>query len=197
SPSHRSVSPSVPRPVDKVVLGEFSLDSDEEDVQVLRVAEKFTPRGACVIPIHNDIALLKLATPARLSDTVSPLRLAGHCDHFPPGTPCVITGWGRTQGNHTENSPTLRQAVLPLVSKADCKTYWGDDVTGEMICAGGSGTAPCINDSGGPLVCQKGGVWTQVGIVSWGSRECETDKPAVFTRVPAFECWIKETMGAN
>ncbi|XP_048210687.1 chymotrypsinogen B2-like [Perognathus longimembris pacificus] len=269
---------------DKVVAGEYDLDSDEEDVQVLDIEQVFTAPDASISPVHNDIALLKLASPARFSDTVSAVRLAGHCDHFPPGTPCVLTGWGQTllpartrcapgsaapgreagpcalttppppssprelvhdapgsaapsrgaewagppggrgrarrprprrllvpeswytlrqavlppaAGRVPESWYTLRQAVLPLVSTARCQEYWGDEVTDDMVCAGGEGSSPCMGDSGGPLVCQKGGVWTQVGIVSWGSRECETDKPAVFTRVAAFECWIKETMGAN
>ncbi|XP_048210689.1 chymotrypsinogen B2-like [Perognathus longimembris pacificus] len=182
---------------DKVVAGEYDLDSDEEDVQVLDIEQVFTAPDASISPVHNDIALLKLASPARFSDTVSAVRLAGHCDHFPPGTPCVLTGWGLTLLPVPESGYTLRQAVLPLVSTARCQEYWGDEVTDDMVCAGGEGSSPCMDDSGGPLVCQKGGVWTQVGIVSWGSRECETDKPAVFTRVPAFECWIKETMGAN
>ncbi|XP_042556802.1 chymotrypsinogen B-like [Dipodomys spectabilis] len=185
-------------PGDKVVAGAFNLDSDEEDVQVLDVAEVISKPGKVYSnPVHNDIALLKLATPARFTDTVSAVCLA--CDEadFPPGTPCVITGWGQTQYNNHQRASTLQQAVLPLVSTPDCQKYWGADITDDMICAGGNGTSPCIGDSGGPLVCKKGGVWTQVGIVSWGSDFCCTDTPAVFTRITAVLDWVKQTLKEN
>ncbi|XP_069875555.1 chymotrypsinogen B-like [Dipodomys merriami] len=181
---------------DKVVAGVFNLDSDE-DVQVLDIAEVFNNPHASIEPVHNDIALLKLATPARFTDTVSAVCLA--CDEadFPPGTPCVITGWGQTLLPNPESWYKLRQAVLPLVSTPDCRKYWGDDVTDDMICAGGNGTGPCMGDSGGPLVCEKGGVWSQVGIVSWGSRECDASMPAVFTRITALLPWVKQTLEEN
>ncbi|XP_012892665.1 PREDICTED: chymotrypsinogen B-like [Dipodomys ordii] len=183
-------------PVEKVVVGLFNLNDNGKNVQVLTIAQVFVHPNASVIPVHDDIALLKLATPARFTDTVSAVCLV--CDEadFPPGTLCVITGWGHRQHN-TENSPTLQQAVLPLVSTPDCQKYWGANITDDMICAGGNGTGPCMNDSGGPLVCEKGGVWTQVGIVSWGSRECDASIPAVFTRITAHLPWVKQTLEEN
>lgn len=47
----------------------------------------------------NDIALLKLATPALLSSTVSPVCLPSANASFPPGSVCATTGWGKTQYN--------------------------------------------------------------------------------------------------
>lgn len=47
--------------------------------------------------INNDITLLKLATPARLSQTVSPVCLPNANDNFPAGTLCATTGWGLTK----------------------------------------------------------------------------------------------------
>lgn len=49
--------------------------------------------------VRNDITLLKLATPARFSETVSPVCLPQATDEFPPGLMCVTTGWGRTKYN--------------------------------------------------------------------------------------------------
>ncbi|XP_069878011.1 chymotrypsinogen B-like [Dipodomys merriami] len=182
---------------DKVVVGAFNLDPDEEGVQVLDIAEVFNNPHASIEPVHNDIALLKLATPARFTDTVSAVCLA--CDEadFPPGTECVITGWGQTQYDDYQRAPTLQQAMLPLVSTPVCKEIWGDLVTDDMICAGSDGTSPCMGDSGGPLVCKKGGVWTQVGIVSWGSGFCPGDTPAVFTRITAVLDWVKQILKEN
>lgn len=38
----------------------------------------------------------------------------------------------------------LQQAALPIVSSADCKSYWGSKVTDVMICAGASGVSSCM-----------------------------------------------------
>ena len=49
--------------------------------------------------LRNDIALLKLATPARLSGAVSPVCLPSTNTSFPTGSLCATTGWGKTRHN--------------------------------------------------------------------------------------------------
>ncbi|XP_011801406.1 PREDICTED: chymotrypsinogen B2-like, partial [Colobus angolensis palliatus] len=110
-------------------------------------------------------------------------------DDFPAGTVCVTTGWGKTEYNANKITDKLQQAALPLLSNAECKKFWGSEITDEMICAGG--------DSEGPLVCQKDGAWTLVGIVSWGSRTCSTTTPAVYARVTKLIPWVQKILAAN
>lgn len=52
-------------------------------------------------------------------------------------------------------------------------------------------------DSGGPLACRldSSSPWQLVGVTSFGSEKCIT--PSVYTAVPYFADWIKETMKAN
>lgn len=47
-------------------------------------------------------------------------------------------------------------------------------------------------DSGGPLLCQRRGLYYLVGMATWSSTTCDPTKPAVFTRVSAFQSWIAE-----
>jgi hypothetical protein len=47
--------------------------------------------------VSNDITLLKLATPAQFSHTVSAVCLPSENDDFPAGTLCATTGWGKTK----------------------------------------------------------------------------------------------------
>ncbi|XP_045389892.1 chymotrypsinogen B2 [Lemur catta] len=182
---------------DRVVAGEFDQGSDEENVQVLQIAKVFKNPKFSLLTVRNDITLLKLATPAQFSETVSPVCLPSADDDFPAGSPCVTTGWGKTKYNANKTPDKLQQAVLPLVSTADCKKVWGSKITDVMVCAGASGVSSCNYDSGGPLVYQKDGAWTLVGIVSWGSSTCSTSTPAVYARVTALLPWVQETLAAN
>ena len=51
-------------------------------------------------------------------------------------------------------------------------------------------------DSGGPLVRKKeNGRWEQVGIVSFGSTNCEEGAPDGFTQVNLFLEWIEQQTG--
>nr|XP_035943925.1 chymotrypsinogen B isoform X2 [Halichoerus grypus] len=150
-----------------------------------------------MLTVQNDITLLKLATPARFSQTVSPVCLPGATDEFPPGLLCVTTGWGRTKYNADKTPDKLQQAALPLLSNAECRKFWGSKITAVMICAGARGVSSCKGDSGGPLVCQKDGAWTLVGIVSWGSGTCSTSVPAVYARVTKLIPWVQEILAAN
>ncbi|KAH0619455.1 hypothetical protein JD844_000098 [Phrynosoma platyrhinos] len=55
-----------------------------------------------IFTIRNDITLLKLATPARLTTHISPVCLPEVTDDFPGGMNCVTTGWGLTK--HTSKT---------------------------------------------------------------------------------------------
>uniref|UniRef100_A0A8C2XX75 Peptidase S1 domain-containing protein n=1 Tax=Capra hircus TaxID=9925 RepID=A0A8C2XX75_CAPHI len=149
--------------------------------------------------VRNDVALLKLAAPARLSAAVAPVCLPSAETSFPAGSLCTVTGWGKTRynGESFDTPDKLQQATLPILSNADCKEFWGSKITDVMICAGASGISSCMGDSGGPLVCQKDGAWTLAGIVSWGSSRCSPFLPGVYARVTKFIPWILEVLEAN
>ncbi|XP_014648090.1 PREDICTED: chymotrypsinogen 2-like [Ceratotherium simum simum] len=147
----------------RVVAGASDLGSDEEAVQVLRIAE---------------------VEPGGRAEEAPWGGLGGK--RGPDPTPSV------PPANKTPDR--LQQAVLPLLSNAECKKYWGTKIANVMICAGASGVASCMGDSGGPLVCQKDGAWTLVGIVSWGSGRCLPFSPGVYARVTEFIPWVREVM---
>ncbi|XP_007938611.1 chymotrypsinogen B-like [Orycteropus afer afer] len=181
----------------RVVIGASDRSSDQEVVQVLRIAKVFEHPLWDEQTVENDITLLKLAAPAQLSDTVSPVCLPSASATFPAGSLCATTGWGRTRPTADKTPEKLQQAFLPLLSKADCKKYWGSRITPLMVCAGASGVSSCMGDSGGPLVCQEDGAWTLVGIVSWGSNQCHPFSPGVYARVSKLMPWVQEVLEAN
>ncbi|XP_040135032.2 chymotrypsinogen B-like [Ictidomys tridecemlineatus] len=88
---------------DLVVAGEFDQGSDEENVQVIKIAKVFKNPKFSMLTVRNDITLLKLATPARFSQTVSAVCLPDADDDFSAGTQSVTTGWGKT--SHINSKP--------------------------------------------------------------------------------------------
>ncbi|XP_069489841.1 chymotrypsinogen 2-like [Ambystoma mexicanum] len=52
-------------------------------------------------------------------------------------------------------------------------------------------------DTGGPLACERYGVWYLIGVASWGSSTCTSSSPAVYSRVTALRPWIDMIIMAN
>ncbi|XP_037373998.1 chymotrypsinogen B-like [Talpa occidentalis] len=182
---------------DTVVAGMFNRRAKKKkNVQVLRIAQVFNHPSFNNDTGHNDIALVKLATPARFSSVVSPVCLPSAQDNFTTGSLCVTTGWGKTDSKGMA-SIKLQQATMPLLSNAECEKSWGSDITDLVVCAGANSVTSCMGDSGGPLVCQKDGAWNLVGVVSFVTTTCSTDIPTVCSRVTELRPWIEDILTQN
>ncbi|XP_061632006.1 chymotrypsin-like protease CTRL-1 [Phyllopteryx taeniolatus] len=190
--AHCRVSPRSHR----VILGEHDRQSNGEKLQVKTISRAISHPYYNSQNFNNDITLLKLSSPVQATSTVSPVCLASSSANISTGTKCVTSGWGRT--GQTSSPRYLQQTSLPILSPAQCKQYWGyNRITDAMICAGASGVSSCQGDSGGPLVCQSGGAWNLVGIVSWGTSNCNVRTPAVYARVSYLRSWIDRTIASN
>ncbi|XP_055561240.1 chymotrypsin-C isoform X2 [Falco cherrug] len=186
----------------RVVLGKQVLSQEDEPgslavgVEKMIVHEKWNS-----FLIINDIALIKLAQEVEESETIRPACLPPAGLVLENNYPCYVTGWGRLRTNGPL-ADVLQQALLPVVDHATCskRDWWGSTVRTTMVCAGGDGVVSgCNGDSGGPLNCQRNGLWDVDGIVSFGSGlSCNMiKKPTVFTRVSAYIDWINEKMSTN
>ncbi|KAM8946619.1 chymotrypsinogen A-like [Pelodytes ibericus] len=182
---------------DRIVLGEHDRNSNAEKIQTLSVSKVFTHPQWNSNTISNDISLVKLASPAVLTSTISPVCVANSGEDYSGGRLCVTSGWGKTRYNALTTPNKLQQTALPLLTNTQCKTYWGSNILDSMICAGAAGSSSCMGDSGGPLVCQDGDAWTLVGIVSWGSSTCSTSSPGVYARVTLLRSWLDEIVAGN
>jgi len=145
------------------------------------------------VTVLNDVAILTLSKPVKLSPCLKPIELAKPGDKFVGD--CHIAGWGKT-GPNGASSVELLRATVPHLSEKQCSRYAGG-LESQHICAGDlnrNGKTTCQGDSGGPLMCYRASDHKLVlaGIVSYGWT-C-TEGLSVFARVSYFNSWFQRNM---
>lgn len=147
----------------------------------------------------NDIALLKLSEPMKMTTTMKPICLPKEVmTGFDKGKTMTVAGWGvhKTYPMKRKSSELL-EVEIPLIEKSRCKSLW-DNIQEEQFCAGEPGKDSCLNDSGGPVMYRKSGYNYIAGIVSYGDVHCGAGKLGVYTNVTHYLDWIVEnTSDAN
>jgi len=150
--------------------------------------------------LHYDVTVL-LLNESVPGDLVPPVRLSDGTKPFEQSGDKRIAGWGSTDEACTQYDTSLRDATVPMGTYgSECQTP-GSKTLGatdefdyaSQICAGmyktGEMQYPGCGDSGGPLMAEDEGNWTQVGMVSWSYG---IPYPDVFTRVSHYVGWIRE-----
>uniref|UniRef100_A0A8C9DR42 Plasminogen n=1 Tax=Prolemur simus TaxID=1328070 RepID=A0A8C9DR42_PROSS len=177
----------------RVILGAHEEKNLQSDVQQIEVSRLFLE------PTRADIALLKLSSPAAITDKVIPACLPPADYVVADRTVCYITGWGETQG--TFGAGLLKEAQLPVIENKVCNRYeyLNGRVKSTELCAGHlvGGIDSCQGDSGGPLVCFEKDKYILQGVTSWGLGCARPNKPGVYVRVSRFVTWIEGIMRNN
>ncbi|XP_070491115.1 phenoloxidase-activating factor 3-like [Chironomus tepperi] len=194
-------------------LGEYNetsiVDCNEDmqcadPVQDVEVASMMTHPNYDPVKVMNDIGLVRLAKPAKLSqnninticlplEEVSTKKL---------GPNYQVIGWGATE--NTTSYPILQKAYVPPVSISECEQKFAAikklSLSDNQICAGGVALIDaCRGDSGGPLQApgkvNKMIRVVQYGIVSYGVKTCgEESYPGIYTNVQSYLTWILDNM---
>lgn len=168
--------------------------SSQINGQTYNVSEVIVKEGFDNQTLLNDIALLRLAVPIN-NVNARPIKLVTSDDVIngatDPGVLSTVTGWGYTQANTTNSFPeNLQQVQLPIISIAQASTVWGAIPSTDIMAGLLNGNKDaCNGDSGGPMMVPVLGEFKLAGIVSWGSKNCNTY--GAYTRVSAFENWIR------
>lgn len=171
----------------------------EQDVKIATIIRH--PNYRDPKSYSNDIALLKLAEPAKLGRGINPVCLPDFRNPLPlddPTKKCWITGWGTLKSGGAQPN-VLMEATVPLVSEARCKVVYPGQIGDSMLCAGldKGGVDSCQGDSGGPLVCQFNNLWYLEGATSWGYGCASPNKYGVYAKVRYLKNWVEETMRSN
>ncbi|XP_054451490.1 plasminogen [Pteronotus mesoamericanus] len=174
-----------------VILGAHKEINLESDVQEIKVAKLFRE------PHRADIALLKLSSPAIITEKVIPACLPPQDYVVAARSQCYVTGWGETR--NTRGDGFLKEAHTPVIENKVCNRY--DYLNGRVrsseLCAGNIDADSCQGDSGGPLVCFEKDKYILQGVTSWGLGCAQPQKPGVYARVSSYIPWIKSVMRNN
>ncbi|XP_057566557.1 kallikrein-7-like isoform X1 [Hippopotamus amphibius kiboko] len=157
----------------------------------IRATKSFRHPGYSKQTYDNDLMLVKLNSRARLSPSVQKVNLPSRCE--PPGTECIVSGWGTITSPAVTYPKELMCTNVTLISSEDCRKLYGNMLGNSMLCAShlDTSTNACSGDSGGPLTCNG----SLQGLVSWGSFPCgQINEPGVYTQVCKYVDWINDTM---
>lgn len=152
---------------------------------------------------HNDIAILKLESPATVGEIVtygSSKEYRNQPESF------VAVGHGDTRTGIDESTQLLK-VPLNYVSNEDCLSFGLDGVRDDYICFSGDYSnvtglngGTCQGDSGGPVYWNDGGRLVQVGITSFGPATCGDPRSpvtSVFTEVAHHYDWIVSVLAGH
>ncbi|GAB1609677.1 elastase-1-like isoform X2 [Argonauta hians] len=178
----------------RVILGGYNLTNPTPSEIQTKMKQVFIhPNYTAVYNHPNDVALIKITSPVKLSWKIHPICLMGNSsDRIPDYSDCWITGWGDTRNTGDPN--VLNELKVTLTETNACNTSWHGIILPTQICVGNGLTGACHGDSGGPLVCRsyRDGRFVQIGVTSWGVGGCHTKGlPNIFTWLPPYMEWLQ------
>ncbi|CAH0549017.1 unnamed protein product [Brassicogethes aeneus] len=185
----------------------YTATTDQQrDVSEIYVHPDFSQTG-----LKNDVAVLKLSSPATLNDYVRPVCLwSGSTNQNEVvNRKGSVVGWGYDE--HKRISTTLRKVDIPVIERSECiysnPKFFPSVLWEKNFCAGyKNGTMICNGDSGGGMFFAKPGtrgaqtVWRIRGLVSIGVGNqgyrsvCDSQEYTVFTDVAQYQDWIERTL---
>ncbi|XP_044043506.1 coagulation factor X [Siniperca chuatsi] len=179
-----------------VKLGEFDVLVDDGNEATHYVETIITHNKYKRDTYHNDIALIKLATPIKFTRFILPA-----CIPEPDFAEKVlmrqvdgmVSGFGRL-GEGRQASTILQRLTMPYVDRHTCIESTQLRISARMFCAGYNTIAKdaCQGDSGGPHVTRYHNTYFITGIVSWGEGCARKGKYGIYTQVSKYIRWIND-----
>ncbi|XP_049547608.1 brachyurin-like [Anopheles darlingi] len=180
------------------ILGAHNRIIEEETQQ--RIG--FSQSGVFVHPsynptlIRNDIATVRLDSPAVFNERVQPIDLPATSDSRTfAGLIGTASGFGRTSDALPGASNVVMFTRNPVMTNAACQSSWNIIlVSDQNVCLDADGgRSVCNGDSGGPLTVEDGGRSLEVGIASFVSAQgCASGIPSVWVRVSFYRDFIAQ-----
>ncbi|XP_035790060.1 brachyurin-like [Anopheles albimanus] len=146
--------------------------------------------------IRNDIATVRLNSPAVFNERVQPIDLPARSDSRTfAGLIGTASGFGRTSDALPAASNVVMYTRNPVMTNAACQSAWNIIlVSDQNVCLDATGgRSVCNGDSGGPLTVDDGGRSLEIGIASFVSAQgCASGIPSVWVRVSFYRDFIEQ-----
>ena len=121
------------------IKSNFDVRSEHRVIRVIKLKD-YDPKT-----LANDIAILTLETPARISSTVKPVCLPSFHDSY-EGQLVTVTGWG-TLSEQGGQPNGLQEVDLRVWTNSRCASKYNHRIPGKieptMICAADDGKDSC------------------------------------------------------
>lgn len=194
----------------EVRLGSTDLTAVEETTQRVPVLSVTSHPGYKRSRNYNDIAIIKLQEPVRLTNSVQPacLQTKSVKDLETTGNQTlVVVGWGAVEFAGDGSSKLKKAVGLRFVELEECsksydnKTRLPNGLDDTMICAIDPDRTrqadTCTGDSGGPLLISSGSGQPMIAAVTAFGQACGGSTPSVYTSVSGYLSWIEEQVWPN
>jgi secreted trypsin-like serine protease len=172
----------------RVIVGDVKVTGP--DRRVLGVTRAIQHPDWDLYSGRNDLALLELATPAR----VPAMPLASR-RFWSPGEEATIAGWGKTDRQQKTLTYVMHRARTTVRGYPECRR---DEVAAGQICARDAiadKSSNCFGDSGGPLLVRRASDHRLVEIgVLFGGSYCNPDELTIFNSVVAGHRWVTRSL---
>ncbi|ETN60713.1 HzC4 chymotrypsinogen [Anopheles darlingi] len=149
----------------------------------------------------NDLSILTLSRPARLTDRVQVAQLPSrlYVGHSFNNYEATIAGWGQTGSNTGEPVPVRRLLYFRtrVITNTSCLVSFPLYLRSSNVCTSTDNGAACVGDEGGPVTVTENGQTFLIGVHSYSfSLGCQRGWPSVHTRVTEYLDWIASNSDA-
>uniref|UniRef100_T1IV59 Peptidase S1 domain-containing protein n=1 Tax=Strigamia maritima TaxID=126957 RepID=T1IV59_STRMM len=169
---------------------DLSKTTTDKDAQLINVERVILHANFDQETSLHDIALLRLSKSVIFNNKIHPICLPTAYMEIENKVVTAI-GWGKTT-NDGSYSNQLQEVKLRVENNSLCQANYVNTITSEMICAGNGNKDSCQGDSGGPLMLEKGEIYIQVGVVSFGLDCGIYGVPGVYTRIDQYLDFISK-----
>lgn len=182
-----------------IVVGDRDMMFKDKDEQKIKYESYKIHKNYDSSTKDNNIGLIRLATPAKLTPCVQPVMKLEEdpmaCTDVDRS--CVMAGWGPYADNDVPtNSRLPRSAAITVlgdfVSSLLFRGKWGIDPPKGTVLAEGinPNNRACYFDWGGIVSCKRNGKFVLRGVVSDHNCRSDMGTPILVTDVPFFQPWI-------
>jgi len=181
-----------------VVVAEHDWTVTGDGEQIMKVCDRVDHPNFDSGTFNYDFAILTLCEDIVFKKTASPVCLPSQPESDYANVPAIVSGWGHHISGGSNQLEQLMEVDVNTITNTKCRAaYSPSEITDSMICASNPGKDSCQNDSGGPLITDEGGYYSQIGVVSWGDGCAHPDYPGVYARVTSAERFIQDNMSGT